>query len=144
VARPEEALHRLAARQASGELPRYRLQITGTSQRQLRELEAQAGLEGWIVTGTTTRNGRERRGAARVKGISGGWSAVYIATDDPQEEVARAINAALPSVLVNVARLEPIDPAELARQLEALRAARGRFTTGRFLDRGREPEEASA
>lgn len=148
MARPDAALERLAERTAEGDprpVPRYRLSITGTSARQLRELEAQAGLEGWMVLRTHTANGRERDPTRRrVAGISGGWSAVYIATDDDQEAVARAINEALPSMLVDVARLEPISPANLRRQLVALREGRGRFTKGRFLDRGRPREDASA
>jgi hypothetical protein len=135
----DEALAGLEARAGAGPLPRYCLAITGTSQAQLRELEAQARLEGWIVLGATTRTGRPRpapqevsRHRPAVPGVSSGWSAVYIATDDPPATVADAIGRALPSMLVDVGVLEPIDPHALAAQYEALKAARASFSRGRF------------
>jgi hypothetical protein len=124
----EAALSALEARPASsGPVPRYRLSIPGTSAIQLRELEAHARLEGWPVLLTQTRH-------------QGGYCAVFIATDDPQDEVARAINQALPSQRVNVAALAPVDAARLLDQLRALVEGRARFTRGLFVRRDQGPD----
>jgi hypothetical protein len=133
MADPAEALGRLAEARPNGDrrpLPQFRLAIPGTSARQLRELEAQAGLEGWLVLRTTTM----RKSTSQ---FAQGYSAVFIATDDAQRDVAQAINAALPSLQVDVGRLEPITPAALFTQLRAIQEHRGRFTTGRFVDAGK-------